>query len=484
MKLNRKNLKINKKYTEKIIQFGEGNFLRCFIDWQVDIINEKTNLNAGIAVIRPIDSDYLPLLDVQDGLYTTIIRGIDESGKIVKDYRVISSITREIPIYKQFDEYLKLAHSPEMRFIFSNTTEAGIVYSESDKYEDKPQITFPGKLTRLLHERFKTFNGASDKGFIILPCELIDYNGEKLKEIVLKYTILWNLESEFKEWLEESNIWCSTLVDRIVTGYPFNEREELEKELGYKDDFMVTGEYFYLFVIQGPKGVLEKELKLKEVDLNIKVVEDLKKYKMRKVGILNGAHTSMVPVSYLYGIDTVKETLDNENLAKFVKETIYDEIIPTLDMDKNELLEFADAVIDRFKNPYVEHFLKAISLNSMTKYKTRILPQLLNYQKKTGELPEKLVFSLASMIRLYKGERNGEVIELKDDQWVLDLYEKLWSDFNGTEDAYKIIVREILGLESHWGLNLNSIEGLAEQAFLYLKAIDQLGMKDAIKEVL
>ena len=484
MILNRTNFKEYKKNPEKVIQFGSGNFLRCFINWQLDIINEKTNLNAGVAIVKPSNSERAPLLDVQDGLYTTIIRGIDENQNLVKDFRVISSVNREIPIYKQFNEYLKLAHNPEMRFIFSNTTEAGIAYSAHDKYDDTPQETFPGKLTRLLHERFKTFEGATDKGFIILPCELIDYNGEKLKEIVLKYATLWNLEEKFKLWLEESNVWCSTLVDRIVTGYPFNEKEELEKELGYEDQFMVTGEYFHLFVIQGPKDILEKELKLKEVNLNIKIVEDLKNYKMIKVGILNGAHTSMVPVSYLYGIDTVKETLDDEVLGEFVKETIYKEIIPALEMDETELLEFADAVINRFKNPYVEHFLKAISLNSMTKYKTRILPQLLNYKKKTGELPKKLVFSLASMIRFYKGDRNGEIIDLKDDRWILDLYSDLWNKFDGTDDDYKKIINEILGLESHWDINLNTVEGLAEQLFVYLKTIDQLGMKRAIKEVL
>ena len=449
MKLNRKKFKNLKKYPEKVIQFGSGNFLRCFIDWQLDIINEATDLNAVVAVVKPSNSQRAPLLDVQDGLYTTIIRGLDENQKLVKEIKLIKSVNREIPIYKEFDEYLKLAHNPEMRFIFSNTTEAGIAYSDEDKYDDRPQSTFPGKLTRLLHERFKMFGEEKDKGFIILPCELIDYNGEKLKEIVFKYVKLWNLEKKFEEWLEESNIWCSTLVDRIVTGYPFDEKEELEKELGYEDKFMVTGEYFYLFVIQGPEEILKKELKLDKVDLNIKIVEDLKPYKMRKVGILNGAHTAMVPVSYLYGIDTVKETLDDEVLEKFIKDAIYDEIIPALNMDKSELLEFAEAVINRFKNPYVKHFLISISLNSMTKYKTRILPQLITYYEKYKKLPNKLVFALASLIRFYKGTRNSEKIELKDDEWVLDLYERLWSEFNDTEKGYYIIVDEVLSLTKH-----------------------------------
>ena len=356
MKLNRSNFPKYKKYTERVIQFGEGNFLRCFFDWQLDIINEKTDLDAGIAVIRPIDSDYLPLLNTQDGLYTSIIRGINEENQVVTDYRIISSINREIPIYNSFDEYLKLAHNPNMRFIVSNTTEAGIVFEAEDKYEDTPQKSFPGKLTRLLHERFIYCNGNKEKGFILLPCELIDYNGDKLKEIVLQYTDLWNLEEEFKTWLIEANIWCSTLVDRIVTGYPKEEKDSLEKEFGYEDTFMTTGEYFYLFVIQGPKELLERELKISGLNLNILIVDDLKPYKMRKVGILNGAHTSMVPVSYLYGLETVRESLENEVIGTFIQEAINEEIIPALAMDKDELNKFADAVINRFKNPYVKHF--------------------------------------------------------------------------------------------------------------------------------
>ncbi len=481
MKLNRKNFPHYRKLTERAIQFGEGNFLRCFVDWQFDIINEKTDLDAGIAVVRPIDSDYLPLLDTQDGLYTAIIRGINEENEVVKDYRVISSVTREIPIYKAFDEYLKLAHNPEMRFIISNTTEAGIVFDAEDKYEDAPQRSFPGKLTRLLHERFKHFNGDREKGFILLPCELIDYNGEELKKIVLKIADMWNLEDEFKTWLVEANIWCSTLVDRIVTGYPRDEKADLEKELGYNDDFITTGEYFYLFVIQGPKDILEKELKLAGLDLNILLVDDLKPYKMRKVGILNGAHTAMVPVSYLYGIDTVRESLEDEVVGSFIRGAIHEEIIPALDMDRGELMDFAEAVVNRFKNPYVKHFLMAISLNSMSKYRTRILPQVLNFHEKSGELPKRLVFALASMMRFYRGERNGEVIETNDDTHILEMYKKVWGEFDGD---YTKLVSHVLGMEDHWEIDLNNVEGMTDLATKYLELIDTVGIKEAIKEVL
>lgn len=476
--INRENLNLL-KYPEKIIQFGEGNFLRCFFDWQLDIINKNTDLNAGIAVVRPIAYDTVPLLNIQDGLYTSIIRGINENGEIVKDYRIISSINREIPIYNEFDEYLKLAHNPNMRFIISNTTEAGIVYSDEDKYEDRPPKTFPAKLTRLLHERFLVFNGDMSKGFIIMPCELIDYNGEELKKIVLKYADLWKLGEEFKNWLTNGNIWCSTLVDRIVTGYPRAEKEELIKELGYEDKFMTTGEYFYLFVIQGPKDVLTKELKLDEVNLNILIVEDLKPYKLRKVGILNGAHTAMVPVAYLYGIDTVREAMENEEIRTFIEKAIDEEVIPALDMDKKELVEFKEAVIKRFKNPYVKHMLIDISLNSMSKYKSRILPQVLETYKRTKKLPKRLIFSLAALIRFYKGIReNGEMITLRDDKEHLEMYHELWK----TND-YKKIVEHVLGLEKHWDIDLNTLDGMTNLVTHYVENIDKLGVKKALEEV-
>lgn len=467
------------KYGEKVIQFGEGNFLRCFFDWQLDIINKNTDLNAGVAVVRPIDFDAVPLLDTQDGLYTAIIRGINESGEVVKDYTVISSINREIPIYKNFQEYLQLAHNPEIRFIVSNTTEAGIAFSAEDKYEDAPQSTFPGKLTRLMHERFITFNGDMAKGFILMPCELIDYNGEELRKMVLKYADLWNLGEGFKNWLINGNIWCSTLVDRIVTGYPRGEKEELTKELGYEDNFITTGEYFYLFVIQGPKDILTRELKLEGLNLNILIVDDLKPYKMRKVGILNGAHTAMVSLSYLYGIDTVREAMENDDIRNFIELAIDEEIIPALDMDEKELKEFKDAVINRFKNPYVKHMLMDISLNSMAKYKSRILPQVLETYKRTGKLPKRLLFSLAALIRFYKGVReNGDAIQLRDDRHHLDMYADLWQENN-----YENIVKSVLGLENHWDMDLNSVEGMTELVAKYLENIDKNGVKKALEEV-
>lgn len=478
--LNRENFLGVKKYSNKVIQFGEGNFLRCFIDWQLDIINEKTDLGAGIFIVRPIDTDYLPLLDTQDGLYTTLIRGINEKKELINEKRIISSVNQEVNIYKNYERVVEEFKNPDIKYIFSNTTEAGIVFNKEDRFEDKPQVSYPGKLTKLLYERYRYFNGDKDKGLLIFPCELIDYNGQELKKIVLEYTKLWKLELEFVKWLEESNIWCSTLVDRIVTGYPKDEKDELERELGYVDKYMVAGEYFHLLVIQGPKW-LEKELRLKEVNLNIRIVDDIKPYKERKVGILNGAHTAMVPVSYLCGKETVKESMEDIVIKKYLESLINEEIIPALNMDKQELKEFANSVIDRFNNPYIKHQLLSISLNSMFKFKTRLLPQLLTNVDKLNKFPKYMAFSLASLIYFYRGKRGEEIIPINDERRFCELYTKIWENYDNSKKNSIEIAREILGLKEHWERDLNEIENLTETVGEYIYRIHSEGVKKVLE---
>ncbi|MGL5657232.1 MAG: tagaturonate reductase [Fusobacteriaceae bacterium] len=482
-KLNRKNFPDLKKYPNKVIQFGEGNFLRCFIDWQLDIINEKTDLEAGIFIVRPIDTDYLPLLNSQDGLYTSIIRGINENKELINEKRIITSVNEEVNIYKNYDRVVEEFKNPNIKYLFSNTTEAGIVFNEYDKLEDRPQVSFPGKLTKLLFERYCFFNGEKDKGLIILPCELIDYNGEELKKIVLKYAELWSLESEFIKWLEEENTWCSTLVDRIVTGYPKDEKEDLEKELGYSDDYIVAGEYFHLFVIQGPKW-LEEEFKINKTNLNIKIVDNIKPYKERKVGILNGAHTALVPVSYLYGNDTVKESMDNQLIKRYLEQLLNDEIIPALDMDKTELEEFANSVMDRFNNPYIRHQLLSISLNSMFKFKTRILPQLLTNTDKLSKFPKYIAFSLASLICFYRGIRGEEFIPIKDEDRFIEVYSRIWKDYDSSKEKSNEIAREILGMKDHWDKDLNEVQYLTKVVGEYIFKIQNDGIKKVLEEIL
>ena len=482
MKLNKESYKEFKTYPEKIIQFGEGNFLRGFVDWQIDKMNEEANFNGSVVVVQPQEGGLIDMLNEQDGLYTLYLQGI-QNGEAVKNHKIINSISRGISPYRDYEGYLKLGENPEIRFIVSNTTEAGIAFDKDDKLNEGCQKSYPGKLTALLYHRFKTFNGDTDKGVIIIPCELIDRNGEKLKEIVLEYAELWNLGQDFINWINNDNIFCCSLVDRIVPGYPRDTIEEVRAELGYDDNLVDVGEIFHLWVIEGPEYIKD-ELPIEKAGLNVKVVDDMTPYRTRKVRILNGPHTAMVPVSYLYGLETVGESMNHEVIGKFVNEVIYDEIIPTLDLPHEELVEFADAIIERFKNPYVKHYLISIALNSISKYKTRDLPTLTEYLKRKGKLPKKLVFSLAALIEFYKGKRGNEDIKLEDDENILGLFKGLWSQCDGSDKDLKNIVLAILGYEKNWGRNLNEISNLTDEVTKYLILIEKLGMKEAIKEVL
>ncbi len=477
-RLNRRDFP-GRHFPDKIIQFGEGNFLRAFVDWQIDLLNEHTDLNAGIVIVRPIDSDFPPSLNEQDGLYTTIISGLNEKGERVRDTRVIRSVNREINIYHRFDDYLALAHDPNIRFVFSNTTEAGISYVQGDRFDDAPPASFPAKLTRLLFERFTHFDGAADKGWVLLPCELIDYNGEKLLELVLRYATEWALPSAFSQWLLTHNTFCSTLVDRIVTGYPRSEVESLQAELGYQDSFFDSAEHFYLFVIQGPQS-LARELRLDQFPLNIRLVDDIKPYKERKVAILNGAHTALVPVAFLAGLNTVGEAMSDPQISRFVELTIAEEISPVLNLPQAELTSFAQAVLSRFRNPFIQHQLLSIALNGMTKFRTRILPQLLASQQKNGLLPPRLTFALAALLAFYRGERNGEIFPLQDDVPWLSLFSTLWSEVRRGEIPLHKLVETVLADEQHWGVDLNTVPGLGEKVTEQLQAIQNHGMRDAL----
>ncbi len=468
------------QYPERIIQFGEGNFLRAFVDWQIDLLNEHTDLNAGVVIVRPIASDFPPSLSTQDGLYTTIIRGLNEKGEAVSDARLIRSVNREISAYHDYDEFLRLAHNPDIRFVFSNTTEAGISYHAGDRFDDAPAVSYPAKLTRLLYERFSHFAGAADKGWVIIPCELIDYNGEALRELVLRYAREWALPAAFAAWLAEANTFCSTLVDRIVTGYPRDEAEQIETQLGYNDAFLDTAEHFYLFVIQGPKS-LAAELRLDKLPLNVLIVDDIKPYKERKVAILNGAHTALVPVAWQAGLDTVGEAMNDAEVCAFVEKAIYQEIIPVLDLPRDELESFARAVTGRFRNPYIKHQLLSIALNGMTKFRTRILPQLLAGQKQSGKLPARLTFALAALIAFYRGERNGEVYPVQDDAEWIERFQSLWAQHRDGQLATRDLVTSVLSVETQWQQDLTKVPGLTALVTADLEAILRDGMRSAVK---
>lgn len=377
---------------ERVIQFGEGGFLRAFVDWILQITNEKTDFNGNVVVVQPIPQGMCDMLTKQDCVFTDIMRGLS-NGEPTVDKKIIDVISRCVKPYDDYNEYLALAENPDFRFVISNTTESGIAYVEEDKLNDAPPKSFPAKVTHLLYKRFTL----GLDGFIFLPCELIDKNGATLKSIILKYADDWNLPQEFKTWVEHKNTFCNTLVDRIVTGYPKDEKIDL----GYEDNMLNTSEIFHLWVIEGPKDIL-KELPLDKTGLNIIVTDNLEMYRTRKVRILNGAHTSMIPYAMLEGIETVKDCMEDENMSQFVKKCVFDEIIPTLDLPKDELVDYANNVFERFNNPYIRHLCASISLNSVSKFKVRVLPSLLEYIKRTGEMPKNLIYSFAKLIEFYK----------------------------------------------------------------------------------
>lgn len=459
----------------KFLQFGEGNFLRAFVDWQIDLLNERAGLNAGVVIVRPIARADMPLLDTQGGVYTTLIRGLNEAGEAVKEYRKIACIQREVDVTSMYQDYLALAHIPTLRYIVSNTTEAGIAINDTDAYDDAPAATFPAKLTRLLHERFTHFHGAVDKGLVLLPCELLDHNGDLLKAAVKHFATRWELGAEFDSWLDTACTFCSTLVDRIVTGYPRDEMGEIEAETGYRDHFLVTAEYFYLFVIEGPKWLAD-ELKLGQAGLNIQLVDDITPYKQRKVGVLNGGHTAMVPVALLADLETVGESVDDADVGQFLLSALDQEIIPALPLPREELDTFAADVLRRFRNPYIRHRLESIALNSWSKFAARVMPQLQTCIAQ-GHTPSRLILALAATMVLYR----GKVIRLADDAANLEWFAAGWQKVDSGEWSLATLAREWLAYQPLWGSDLNALSGLTDGLTQALTAITEHGMRQTLK---
>ena len=422
-KLNRENTGLEKKLPIKIVQFGEGNFLRAFIDYAFQKLNKEVDFNAGVAVVQPIDKGLVSMLNDQDGLYTLFMKGV-KKGKEIQEIELISNIVKGVDPYTNFGDYLSLAKEEELSFIISNTTEAGIAYVANDKPEMQPPSSFPAKLTVLLFERFKHFNGDPGKGLTIIPCELINHNSETLKEIILQYIEDWKLGDEFKSWLFNNSSFHSTLVDRIVPGYPKDQIEEYNNQLDYSDNLIVAAEPFFLWAIEGGAALKEK-LPFHKTDLNVKIVDDIRPFKMIKVRILNGAHTAMVPCSILFGNKLVMETVNGDFTGKFVN-NIISEISETLDMDKNEIQAYTEEVMDRFKNPFIKHALADIALNSISKFKVRVLPSLLGYYNTNKKLPTNLTFSLACLIQFYKGTWNNELLPVKDSPEIIEAFKKFW----------------------------------------------------------
>lgn len=477
---------ILKDAPERVLQFGEGGFLRAFVDYFIDVMNEKAGFNSKVVLCQPIASGLTDMINEQEGLYTLYLRGFQDGQKVNKK-RIISAVSRCINPYADFEALLACAENPDLRFITCNTTEAGIAYDPSCQLADAPASSYPGKLTQFLYRRFQKFGTEKGKGFIILACELIDDNGKELEKCVLQYAQQWMLGEDFIQWVKGENIFCSTLVDRIVTGYPRAEAEALCEENGYIDNLIDTGEIFGFWVIEGPQSIKE-EFPCDKAGLPILITDNHKPYKQRKVRILNGAHTSFVLGAYLAGQDIVRDCMNDEVINGFMNKTIYDEIIPTLTLPEEELRDFAASVTERFKNPFIDHALLSISLNSTSKWKARVMPSLKGYVEKTGKLPACITASFAFYMAFYTGlrlEEDGLIASrgtneytVKDDRDILEFYDA------HKEDSIEDYVHAVCSNQNFWGEDLGAIPGFESAVSSYLKAIEEKGAYEVMRSCL
>ena len=472
---------------ERIIQFGEGNFLRGFADWMVDAMNRKGLFQGRVVVVQPVRKGMADALNAQDGVYTLLLRGI-QGGTPVEDRSIITSISRCLNPYEDWQAVVHAALQPALRFAISNTTEAGIVY-QAEAYDGVTSpASFPAKVTALLLERFRALGGGDATGLVFLPCELIDKNGAKLRECVLRHAAEWRAGDEFIAWIQSANHFLNTLVDRIVPGYPAAEAARLREDLGYEDRLMVAAEIFHLWVIEGPSRLAD-EIPFLKAGLNVIWTDDMTPYRSRKVRVLNGAHTSSVPSAFLAGFNTVGEMMNDPEFGPLVGRAVFEEILPVLDMDEVERRSYADAVVERFLNPYIKHELISIMLNCVSKWKVRVLPSLLDGLAKTGTLPPVLTFSLASLIRFYDGEpvsetelrghRNGAPYPILDDAPVLRFFHDQWTAYRADHDADRL-VRAVLSNTNLWGTDLHHVPGLAGSVTRSLENILRAGAKQAI----
>lgn len=478
---------------EKIIQFGEGNFLRAFVDWIIWNTNQKTNFNASVVVVQPIDKGMVEWLNGQDCLYHVNLQG-RLNGEAVNTLERIDVISRALNPYSQNAAFMALADQPEIRFVISNTTEAGIAFDPSCKFSDAPASSYPGKLTQLLYRRFKTFNGDPKKGLIIMPCELIFLNGHHLKKCIFEYIDLWKEDfgadyETFKDWVTNYNYVCATLVDRIVPGFPRKEIAQIQEKVGYADNLVVQAEIFHLWVIEKPTNMsiedLRAEFPAEKAGLHVLIAESEAPYHERKVTLLNGPHTVLAPVAYLSGLNIVRDACNHDVIGKYIYKVQFEELMETLNLPMDELKQFANDVLERFNNPYVDHAVTSIMLNSFPKYQTRDLPGLKVYLERKGELPKGLVLGLAAIITYYKGgvREDGAPIQPNDSAEIMQLLTDLWA----TGDTRKVAEGVLAAKDLIWGEehgNLNLIHGLTDMLTEFLNSIQEKGMLETVKSIL
>ena len=477
---------------ERIIQFGEGNFLRAFVDWIVYNMDQKTDFNGSVVVVQPIERGMVDWLNGQDCLYHVNLQG-RQDGKAVNELTRIDVISRALNPYTQNQAFMALAEQPEIRFVISNTTEAGIAFDPACKFSDAPASSYPGKLTQLLFHRFKTFNGAADKGLIIMPGELIFLNGHHLKDCIYKYIELWKDDfgadyEQFKDWFTNYCYVCATLVDRIVPGFPRKDIAQIQQTVSYADNLVVQAEIFHLWVIEKPENMsiedLRKEFPAEKAGLHVLIAESEKPYHERKVTLLNGPHTVLSPVAFLSGVNIVRDACNHPVIGKYIHKVQFDELMQTLNLPMDELQQFASDVLERFNNPFVDHQVTSIMLNSFPKFQTRDLPGLKTYLERKGELPKGLVLGLAAIITYYKGGKREDGVEIvpNDDPKIMELLKNLWATNDSRKVAEGVLAAKDLIWTEHG--DLNQIPGLTDMVTDFLNQIQSKGMLETVKSIL
>ena len=445
-------LKYPSNFTKSIsiIQFGGGNFIRAFVDYAIQILNEQFNFNAKITIVKPTNSISYHNFVAQNYKFHVFSEGIFNNKKIRK-VKIIDCIENIINPYEDFKNYLKIAEKENLKFIFSNTTELGLVFDPTDKFNMEPPNSFPAKITLLLFRRYMKFNGSFEKTLTIIPCELIEDNAFVLRDLILKYCELWGLDKKFKIWIKNNNFYNS-LVDRIVPGFPEKKLKHYTSMTKFKDNHIVVCEPYFKWIIQAKKD-FSNEFPLNFVNnLDVKFVSDISKFRNRKIRILNGLHTCLTPLCLLNNIDLVSESLKDSFIKHFVEKLLYDEILVSIEDDEyKEIKAFSLSVIERFKNPYIDHYYKSILLNSISKFKVRVIPSIKSFLDTKSFLPPNLIFSLGCLIYYY-GNHNDEI---DDNKKYLLFFDQVFK--NKSEN---IISNLILKNDSLWGMDLTLIKNL------------------------
>lgn len=470
--------RLSEQYPIKILQFGDGNFIRAFVDWLISELNQQTAFNGKAASIQTLPTDNtIPKLKRQDGLYTVVLQGIENDQTVNRQY-LIDSLEKWLNPYTEWKNVLKMAEEPQVEFLFSNTTEAGIQYKKESYHPDKSPVSYPGKVTALLYHRFQHFQGDKKKGFIVIPCELIENNGDKLKSICTTIASDWQLPASFMEWLEDACAFCNTLVDRIVPGYPKNKDNEIFKDLPYTDELLTVAEPYHLFVIEGPDYIQDK-LPFHKTDLNVQF-DEIDSYREMKVKLLNAPHTILASIGMLSDCKTVRNGMENSTLFNYINQTIVEEISKTLQVkDTEDINKYIQEVYNRFANPFLDHYLSSISLNSYAKYITRVWPIMEDYEHKYGEYPRRLVFSFATLLVYFKAGIGAKQYQVNDSSETIQKMEEFFSTFEGTKEALTDFIASLLR-EDFLQENKTKRQWLSAAVADYFLLIQEDGIEEAL----